>query len=171
VERRAAEVAKPALVLDIDETSLSNFPEIIANDFGFIPKAACDAPPEGPCGWDSWVKRARAPALEPTLALFKAAKAKGVSVFFITGRRKTDEDHASTISNLRAAGYEGWAGLSLRPVDDSASSVIPYKSGERGKIAEQGYTIIANLGDQQSDLAGGFAERAWKLPNPFYFIP
>src|SRR5437870_2605785 len=38
VERRADELVKPALVLDIDETSLSNFPEIIANDFGYIEK-------------------------------------------------------------------------------------------------------------------------------------
>jgi hypothetical protein len=30
--------------------------------------------------------------------------------------------------------------------------------------------IIANLGDQFSDLAGGYAERTFKLPNPFYSI-
>jgi len=28
--------------------------------------------------------------------------------------------------------------------------------------------IIANIGDQESDLAGGFAEKTFKLPNPFY---
>jgi hypothetical protein len=28
-----------------------------------------------------------------------------------------------------------------------------------------------NIGDQMSDLDGGFAERTYKLPNPFYFIP
>jgi len=42
---------------------------------------------------------------------------------------------------------------------------------ERGKIAAQGYTIIVNVGDQQSDLDGGYAERAYKLPNPFYYLP
>jgi hypothetical protein len=34
-----------------------------------------------------------------------------------------------------------------------------------------GYTIIANMGDQFSDLEGGFSERTYKLPNPFYYIP
>lgn len=34
-----------------------------------------------------------------------------------------------------------------------------------------GYTIIANIGDQDSDLRGGHAERTFKVPNPFYFIP
>jgi acid phosphatase len=28
--------------------------------------------------------------------------------------------------------------------------------------------IIANMGDQASDLAGGHAEKTFKLPNPFY---
>ena len=50
-------------------------------------------------------------------------------------------------------------------------SVIALQVGRARKIAEQGYTIIANVGDQASDLAGGYAERAYKLPNPFYFIP
>jgi hypothetical protein len=94
-----------------------------------------------------------------------------VAVFFITGRREGEDDRNWTIRNLQNAGYEGWAGLSLRPKDDHDPSVIPYKSGERAKIAAQGYTIIANVGDQHSDLAGGHAERAWRLPNPFYFIP
>src|SRR5262249_39523231 len=35
VQQRAKEQAKPALVLDIDETSLSNWRELIANDFGY----------------------------------------------------------------------------------------------------------------------------------------
>ena len=42
---------------------------------------------------------------------------------------------------------------------------------ERKKLVDQGYTIIVNIGDQMSDLDGGFAERTFKLPNPFYFIP
>ena len=39
-----------ALVLDIDETSLSNWPEIKANDFGFFHKGRCHELPDGPCG-------------------------------------------------------------------------------------------------------------------------
>jgi len=33
------------------------------------------------------------------------------------------------------------------------------------------FTIIANIGDQRSDLDGGYSERTWRVPNPFYFIP
>ena len=38
-------------------------------------------------------------------------------------------------------------------------------------LVEQGYTILLTIGDQESDLAGGFAERGFKLPNPVYFLP
>jgi len=35
----------------------------------------------------------------------------------------------------------------------------------------KGYTIIANIGDQYSDLVGGYAEGEFKLPDPMYYIP
>lgn len=51
-------------------------------------------------------------------------------------------------------------------------SVSKFKTAAREKIENGGvYTIIANVGDQDSDLAGGHAERTFKVPNPFYFIP
>ena len=34
---------------------------------------------------------------------------------------------------------------------------------------KQGFLIIANLGDQVSDLAGEYPKRAYKTPNPFYY--
>jgi hypothetical protein len=34
-----------------------------------------------------------------------------------------------------------------------------------------GSLACASVGDQQSDLDGGFAECGFKVPNPFYFIP
>ena len=34
-----------------------------------------------------------------------------------------------------------------------------------------GFTILVNVGDQDSDLAGGHAVRPFKLPNPMYYIP
>ena len=37
-------------------------------------------------------------------------------------------------------------------------------------IEKHGYDIVANVGDQQSDLDGGHADGDFKLPDPFYFI-
>jgi hypothetical protein len=43
-----------ALVLDVDETALSNLPHMRALDFGYVPAE-----------WDAWVARGEAPAIVP----------------------------------------------------------------------------------------------------------
>ena len=50
-------------------------------------------------------------------------------------------------------------------------SVVPYKTGARRRIERRGFTILANVGDQRSDLAGGYAERRYLIPNPMYLTP
>ena len=165
----AARASRPALVLDIDETSLSNWPQMAANDYGYIPGGTCDALPAGPCGSKAWEFSARATVIAPTLALFNMARAAGVAIFFITGRPEDERD--ATAKNLRSAGYDGWAGLTLKPTTLHVASAADYKAAERARIEAQGYTILANVGDQPSDLAGGHALRTFLLPNPFYRIP
>jgi acid phosphatase len=167
VERRADQVKMPAVVLDIDETSLSNWENIRENNFGFIKGGPCSRDPNMACGFDEWIHMAIAPAIEPTRTLFNAMRARNISVFFITGRRNSQRD--ATLLNLDHAGFEGWTKLITRP-DADGGSIVPFKSGERAKIADAGYAIIATIGDQQSDIDGGFAECGFKLPNPFYFI-
>jgi predicted secreted acid phosphatase len=48
---------------------------------------------------------------------------------------------------------------------------IQYKSGTRAYIESQGYDIVADFGDQFSDLLGGFADKTFKMPNPNYYLP
>ncbi len=170
VQQRATQAERPALVLDIDETSLSNWLQIEQDDFAFIPGGPCSLQPGVACGEQQWELSARAEALKPTLDLFNAAKSWGVTVFFITGRQDRFDLRDATVTNLKRAGYDGWKDLVMRPIA-SAGSVSDYKSSARKAIEDQGYRIIANIGDQQSDLDGGVAERAYRVPNPFYFIP
>jgi hypothetical protein len=40
----------------------------------------------------------------------------------------------------------------------------------RQRLSEEGYRILVNIGDQESDLAGGYAEFAVKLPNYIYSV-
>jgi hypothetical protein len=47
---------------------------------------------------------------------------------------------------------------------------VQYKSGTRKHIESLGYDIVANFGDQYSDLDGGYADKTFKLPNPTYFV-
>lgn len=166
---------KLALVLDIDETALSNWPEMIADDFAYFPHAPCalaGGRPTSPCGALAWDSLERAPAIGPTLALYRFARAHGLTVFFITGRHEAER--AVTAQTLIKAGYTGWSpgNLLMEPDDMHVPSAADFKAPERQWIEDKlGYTIVANVGDQWSDLAGGFAEGDFKLPNPFYHIP
>jgi len=177
VEARAPAVGKPAIVLDIDETSLSGWPMLLHNDLGLIKNGDCTMQPQTACGFTAWKLRAQAKVIAPTLALFKAALERDVQVFFISGRFEGAKMRAATVANLRAAGYTGWRELILR-TPKPGCGVTCYKRQARAAIAAQGYTIIANVGDQWSDLdpapdgtSGSYAERIFKVPNPFYFIP
>jgi hypothetical protein len=143
---------KPAVVLDIDETSLSNLSGLQASGYseaGLLPAALGNLP-----------------AIAPTLAFYRDAVAHGVSVFFITGR--ASDLQSITASNLMSAGYNaGYAALDL---NTASAPVEQYKSSTRAAIEKMGYDIIVNVGDQESDLDGGYADQGFKLPDPFYFI-
>ena len=161
LERRVAAQngEKLAMVLDIDETALSTYQFRETTDLGYIPSL-----------FDQWVRAAQAPAIESTLRLFQKARQLQVAVFFISARREALR--AATQQNLQTQGYAGWSGLVLRPMEDNSRSIAEFKSSARQGIADQGYRIIVNVGDQVSDLSGEpAAELSVKLPNPFYFIP
>ena len=154
---RRGPTGKLAMVLDVDETSLSNYAYISSTDFtGTLLQLALAV-----VGGDD-------PPIEPTLDLYNLAQRKRVKVFFITGRPESiPQVREQTEANLESAGYEDWAGLTLNP---GGMGTVEYKSGERARLERKGFRIILNVGDQESDLQGGHADRAFKLPNPFYFI-
>jgi acid phosphatase len=168
LRERAPETRRPALVLDIDETALSNWEVILANDFGRFATGSCHLP-EGPCGWAAWDLLARSAPLASTRALVEEARRLRVAVFFITGR--PESQRAATERNLRETGYGGFAGLAMVPDGVRFTHAAEFKAPQRAAIEAQGFTIVANMGDQPSDLAGGHAERTFLLPNPFYRIP
>jgi acid phosphatase len=169
VRRRAATAAKPALVLDIDETSLSNWEVLKRDDFGRPVPGPCAPGLDTPCGWAAWDLLGRDPAIEPTLRLFNLARSLNVAVFFITGR--PESQRAATERNLSAVGYSGYAKAYFVPDGSHFSTAADFKAPIRAQIEQMGYTIIANVGDQPSDLIGGSAEKMFLLPDPFYRVP
>lgn len=149
---------KLAIVLDVDETSLSNYSYMIKRDFTGTHAQFHNDHIE-----------ANAPAIKPMLALYKEAIAHGVDVFFVTGRSESEYD--ATKNNLNKIGFKKWSGLYLRPNKYTNKSIIPFKSHTRKLIAQKGYILIATIGDQYSDLQGGYAKKGFKLPNPYYYLP
>jgi predicted secreted acid phosphatase len=144
-----------AIVLDIDETSLSNYANMKQDDFANNPDKITEELMAG-----------NEPAIQPVLDLYQQAIQNNVAVFFVTGRDQSFHD--ATIHNLQSAGYTTWNGIDFR---HGPIATTTYKTAAREKITQQGYTIIASLGDQESDLIGGYAQRTFKLPNPFYYLP
>jgi acid phosphatase len=161
-------VSRPAIVFDVDETTLSNWTRTLANDYGYFTDGPCDQLPRGPCGAYAYEDGAMGAPIAPMLATYQAARAAGVTVFFITGRR--EQRRVGTERNLREAGYTEWGELVLRPATGPSTPAADYKAPQRARIEAMGYTIIANMGDQQSDLDGGYAERTFLVPNPYYRI-
>ena len=149
---------KLAIVLDIDETSLSNYNKMLARHFVADHKQIHQD-----------ILKADAPVIKPMLLLYEDALKHGITVFFITGR--PESERTATMMNLKSAGFHHWAHLYLRPNHYHKKSITPFKSKTRASISKQGYEIIASIGDQYSDLKGGYAEKTFKLPNPYYYLP
>ncbi|WKD37481.1 hydrolase [Streptomyces xanthophaeus] len=127
---------KPALVLDIDNTSLET-------DF-------------------HWFWTFPTPAIAKVRALTQYAHDRGVAIFFVTARPGII--HSLTERNLKAVGYPV-SGLYVRDLPDLFEQVSAYKTDKRAEIEARGYTIIANIGNSPTDLVGGHAERTVKLPD------
>ena len=126
-------------------------------DFGFLPKE-----------WNLWIDKAQAPALDGCLELYKFARSKGVAVIFITGRNSNQK--TQTENNLRQQGFSDWQELILKPAGSHQPSAT-FKTEHRKRLSESGLDILVNIGDQNSDIVGGYSEAVFKLPNPMYWVP
>lgn len=144
-----------AIVSDIDETLLDNIPFFESHE-EFHWK-----------DFFSWVDESKAPSLPKTAQLLAKARKDGIAIFLVTGRM--EKLRKGTIDNLVRNGI-AYDGLYMRP-DDDKREAAEYKAGMRKQIEDMGYKVVLNIGDQYSDLAGGFAEDCEKLPNKLYFIP
>jgi hypothetical protein len=175
-----------AIVLDVDDTTLTTWNYEIASNWAYNPTTNAQ-----------YVTGQLFPATPGMVDLVGKAAHEGYAIFFITGRPATQE--AATLGNLTAdgvgvdAGYpapttlsDGEDGLFTKPAvadypdylkaacagdPNGSCTTIHYKSATRAHIESLGYDIVANFGDQFSDLEGGYADRTFKMPNPNYFLP
>ncbi|MFI5977838.1 HAD family acid phosphatase [Streptomyces sp. NPDC051452] len=102
------------------------------------------------------------PANRPVLDVARYAQDHGVKLFFVTARPGIL--YWPTEYNLEHDGYDV-SGLYVRGLFDLFKDVAAYKTAQRVDIENQGYTIIANIGNSATDLSGGHAERTFKLPD------
>ncbi len=132
---------------------------------GFAPVALAEPPaPPAPI-----IPPPVQPANIGDLKFEATARDRGAAIFFITGRDETQR--AATERNLQTLGYTDYTQLIMEPPGAHYVSAADFKAQQRAQIEQRGYTIIANVGDQPSDLDGGYSERTYLLPDPFYRIP
>jgi hypothetical protein len=164
-----------AVLFDIDDTTLNTYNFEIATNFAF--NATVNA---------AYVNSAAFPAVPGMPQLVNYAVSKNYTILFLTGR--PESQRAGTVINLANAGYPSVPANHLILKDYSPTgtdapwlsgaacaptcTTIQYKSLARKHFEKDlGYNIVANFGDQFSDLTGGFADKTFKVPNPMYFLP
>ena len=177
--REVRKGGSPAVVFDADDTTLWTYDmEDNAMHFNFDPVLQDT----------QWVQPQRFPAVPGMVDLVNAVGEAGCAVVGLTGRRQPQRD--ATLGNLAKVGYTAftpelyftkWASGATPPAaiyagtpceNNGGCSTIQYKSAVRRYVENTlGYDIVANFGDQFSDLIGGYADRAVKLPNPTYYLP
>ena len=175
-----------AILLDVDDTTLATYNYEIASNWAFNPATN-----------GTFVTNQAFPAVPGMVDMVENAAREGYAIFFLTGRGAAQEP--ATLGNLTSdgvgvdAGYpapttlnDGEDGLFTKPAvadypaylqaacagdPNGSCTTIHYKSATRAHIEALGYDIVANFGDQFSDLEGGHADKTFKLPNPNYFLP
>ncbi|TJZ55767.1 acid phosphatase [Streptomyces piniterrae] len=167
--KRAAGDPKPAIVLDMDDTTLLTYNYELQVGFAFTP--------------ESQDKYLASTDMDPVFGMNRLvnwAHDKGAEVFFLTGRKEKQRDWS--VRNLENVGYGvplDRTHVYLKNKENpppylpcgATCTTTEFKSGTRKHIESLGYNIVANFGDQYSDLNGGYGDRTFKMPNPMYYLP
>ncbi|MCF6808202.1 hypothetical protein L3V79_07610 [Thiotrichales bacterium 19S9-12] len=144
-----------AAVFDIDETMLSNAEVLSKNNFVNSPNI-----------WAHTNGITDLPEIKAVKALYEFLLSYGVNIFIITARESSTYD--TTEANLAHRGYHIYEKLYLKPDEDIDQPHDDFKTKVRADIVDQGYQIILNIGDKQTDLNGGHFDQGFLLPNCFY---
>jgi hypothetical protein len=165
---------KPAVMFDIDDTLLLSLDYEKRYNYTYNSTT-----------WNDYVNRADRPAVFGSPELVRYAQSKGVEVFYNSGL--TEAQRTAAVTTLKMVGADVNLDAGHMFLKDAANppaylsgcaapgawkcTTVQYKSGTRKHIEDDlGYEIIANFGDQYSDLDGGHADRTYKIPNPAYFV-
>jgi predicted secreted acid phosphatase len=102
------------------------------------------------------------PGIAPVVELAQYAHSRGVALVFVSARPEAIDP--ITRHSLSEAGYTVDE-LYSRDFGDLFEPIQQFKTDARTDLESQGYTIIASIGNNWTDLDGGHAERTFKLPD------
>lgn len=149
-----------AIALDIDETSLNHYYSL--KEVGFPQD-------ENHIIWSELISSIQAIPIKATLDFYLFCKEKGIKIFFVSARLA--EYLEATKQTLKSAGFDEFEGVFVFPKDISqydSSTFKNFKAERRAYIESLGYEILISIGDQSSDLIGGYTKHTFQLPNYMY---
>lgn len=150
---------KAMVVFDVDETLLNSYTYSLAQDPQFT---------FNPTTWTEYVDSCGYSPIPQTRDLFNRLKKLGVSIALVSsGDRDTK---AAMVSCLNARGINGWDRYIMRGDKAPDASSAEYKAIARESLKREGFTIVASVGDQVSDMSYGHLKRGFLLPNTMYYI-
>jgi predicted secreted acid phosphatase len=173
----AVHAPNAAVVFDVDDTLLWTYDYTDATShFNYDPTTNAAAVTAG------------FPAVPGMPQLLQTLDSRGYAIYGITGRPAAQEP--DTITNLTDKGFTAVGGTALfnsvnlytkdstPPLYEDctvdglpACSTVEYKAFTRQHIATaDSKDVVMNVGDQWSDLQGGYADDYTKIPNPAYFL-
>lgn len=159
-ERQHPNASKPAVVFDVDDTMLNNYVEYSTNDPAFSYDRERDT---------QFVMECAATANVPVRRLYRQLHADGFRIGIITGRPQ--DQRAATRDCLRERGFPQWDRLITRTDATASLSSARFKAKARRSLQDDGWTIVASVGDQVSDMSYGRLKHGFLMPNPMYFLP
>ena len=165
----------PAVILDVDETVLDNSP--------YQARLLITGQPYDSDTWAAWVDEGNAAPVPGALEFAEAATRLGISVFYVTNRRHSQE--AATRLNLVALGFPVRDDLDAVLTRDERPEWSRAKSSRRAVVAST-HRVVILLGDDLNDFVdvegltvaerdavaeeyGDYWGTRWRmLPNPTY---
>ena len=158
--RQHPDAKKPAVVFDVDDTMLNNFEEYNSNDPAFSYNPETDK---------QFAVECKATANAPVRRLYRKFQAAGLRIAEITGRPSTQR--AATINCMEKRGFPQWNRFITRTDATSSLSSARFKAKARESLQDDGWTIVASIGDQVSDMSYGRLKYGFLMPNPMYYLP
>ncbi|BDI20716.1 lipoprotein E (plasmid) [Nostoc cf. commune SO-36] len=157
---KSKNIARPAIIVDIDETVLDNSPYqagLLDTNNGFQLTT-----------WNQWIKAEKAKSVPGAVELVNYVNKNGGKVFFISNRdeksaknSKITDLEIATINNLKAVGFTGvneqtvlLKGEFTKIIDGKENTSKQWRvdAVKNGSADGKRYTVIALIGDNLNDF-------------------
>ncbi len=149
--------SKAVAIFDVDDTVLQNYQLYKKISFGHVPEI-----------FYMWIVESDTPAIPQAKSLYDYLVDRGFRIIFLSGRNHDEYD--VTVENLKKQGFATFDRVIVRSEKDARKTAHDFKVEQRKLLTQEGYNIVAMVGDQWSDVCGGYADYYVKLPNLMYTL-